>query len=193
MKITQVIGGVALLCVLSGPNSVFGADSPAAPAVAPATPTAPTASVTPANAPGAGPRGGNRGAPMTPEEQAEVAKLAELPALSPDAGDEDYSIGPIYANAPEQTPRDGVPKGKVVKFSLDSSDSKFYSGISKTNPGAVIPYKRGVTVYIPSQYIPGTPAPFILTHDAQGSRNHQLPNILDNMIADLVGPGPTPR
>jgi len=41
-----------------------------------------------------------------------------------------------------------------------------------------------VTVYIPSQYVAGTPAPFILTHDAQGARNNQLPTILDNMIAD---------
>ena len=41
-----------------------------------------------------------------------------------------------------------------------------------------------MTVYIPSQYVPGTPAPLIVSCDAYGARNNQLPNILDNMIAD---------
>ena len=36
--------------------------------------------------------------------------------------------------------------------------------------------------YIPSQYVPGTPAPFIVCQDAANQRD--LPTILDNMIAD---------
>ncbi|MGD1085054.1 MAG: alpha/beta hydrolase-fold protein [Verrucomicrobiota bacterium] len=177
MKLAHIARGAALLFLLAGPSSVFGAAEPA-------SPTAPAAANTPPTGRGAGQRGGNRGAPITPEEQAEVAKLADLPALTPGAGDGDYSIGPMFAPAPEQTPRADVPKGKVVQFTMDSAESKFYSGISKTNPGVVVPYKRAVTVYIPSQYVPGAPAPFILTHDAQGAKNNQLPAILDNMIAD---------
>jgi enterochelin esterase family protein len=171
-----------LFCGLSAPKSLLGAGAPAGQAVAPAAPAVPAAAA-PTNAPGARRRGGSREAPMTPEERADVAKLAELPPLTPGAGDGDYSIGPVYANAPEQSAADDAPKGRIVRFTLDSADSKFYSGISKTNPGVVVPYQRRVTVYIPSQYVPGAPAPFILTHDAQGSRNNQLPNILDHMIA----------
>jgi enterochelin esterase-like enzyme len=60
------------------------------------------------------------------------------------------------------------------------ADSKFYppTGLKGTTTN------RSVTVYIPSQYVPGTPAPVIVTHDAQGARNNQLSTILDNMIAD---------
>ena len=166
MKIFPITCGVVLLFSGLEITAIHGAE------VAPAT-----------NAPAGGRRGGNRGAPITPEEQAEVAKLSALPELTPGVADGDYSIGPVYAAAPEQTSRDDVPKGKVVRFTLDSADSKFYSGISRTNPGVVVPYKRTVSVYIPSQYTPGKAAAFIVTHDAQGSRNNQLPNILDNMIA----------
>jgi enterochelin esterase-like enzyme len=40
-----------------------------------------------------------------------------------------------------------------------------------------------VWVYVPSQYEPGTPAPFIIAQDGGGYTNH-LPVILDNMIHD---------
>jgi iron(III)-enterobactin esterase len=166
-QIIKIICRAALLCAVLNLNPASAADVTNAPAAA--------------NAPAVG-RG--RGGPMTAAEQAEVAKLLELPAWTPDAGDGDYSIAPPYASAPEQTPRDDVPKGRVVRFTLNSEDGKFYPGINKTNPGVVVPFKRNVTVYIPSQYVPGTPAPFILTADAYGARNNQLPNILDNMIAD---------
>jgi enterochelin esterase family protein len=97
------------------------------------------------------------------------------------AADGDFFVGPEYANAPELTPRDGVPKGVVKTFTMDSRDSKFYPGISKTAPGTV-PYTRKLGVYIPQQYVPGTPAPFIICQDADNQR--ELPVILDNMIAD---------
>ncbi|HZZ42306.1 MAG TPA: alpha/beta hydrolase-fold protein [Tepidisphaeraceae bacterium] len=93
--------------------------------------------------------------------------------------DGDYTVGPDYTPAPELTPQENIPHGKVHTFTMDSKDSKFYPGISKTTPG-VVPYTRHVAVYIPAQYIPGKPAPFIICQDA----NHQkeLPVILDNMI-----------
>ncbi len=164
----------ALLLLLAAACSIFSLHAAESAAPAAATPT---------NAPAGAPRGGaNRGAPMTDAEKAEVAKLSDLPSLTPGAGDGDYSIGPDYANAPEQTPNDGVPKGRIVRFTLNSEDSKFYSGISKTNPG-VVPYKRPMTVYVPSQYVAGTPAPFIVTHDSYGAGRNQLPTILANLIA----------
>jgi enterochelin esterase-like enzyme len=102
---------------------------------------------------------------------------------TPWAGNEtgDYVIGPDYKDAPEFKARPDVPKGVLRKFTMESKDSERYPGISKTQPGTV-PYTRKVGVYIPSQYKPGTPAPFIVCQDA----NHQdtLPTILDNMIHD---------
>jgi enterochelin esterase-like enzyme len=97
------------------------------------------------------------------------------------AADGDYFVGPDYANAPELTARDGVPKGAVKTFTMESTDSKMYPGISKTKPG-VVPYTRKLAVYIPSQYVPGTAAPFIICQDANNQK--ELPTILDNMISD---------
>ena len=113
---------------------------------------------------------------------ASLAELARLPVLTPGAGDGDYSIAPPYAPAPELTRRDDVPKGTVYRFAMNSTDSKIYPGISKSAPGTTVPYQRNVTVYVPSQYVPGTPAPFLVSQDSMG--RGQLPTILDNMIAD---------
>lgn len=114
--------------------------------------------------------------------------LAQPPAyaksLAPpiDASDEgDYRIAPPYSNAPELTPRSDVPKGEVHRFTMKSEESKIYPGISKYKPG-VVPYQRRVTVYVPKQYVAGTPAPFFVSQDSMGAG--VLPTILDNMIAD---------
>jgi hypothetical protein len=97
------------------------------------------------------------------------------------SADGDYVVGPEYANAPELTAKDGVPKGVVKTFKMGSKDSKMYPGISKAVPGTV-PYTRRVAVYIPKQYVPGTPAPLMVCQDA--SNQKELPTILDNMIHD---------
>jgi len=97
------------------------------------------------------------------------------------AADGDYFVGPDYANPPEMTVKDGVPKGVVKTFTMASQDSKMFPGISKTAPGTV-PYTRKLGVYIPSQYVPGTLAPFIICQDADNQR--ELPTILDNMISE---------
>jgi enterochelin esterase-like enzyme len=92
------------------------------------------------------------------------------------AGDGDYRLGPGYTNAPELTVREGVPKGTVHYFTMDSADSKIYPGLNG-------PYKREVWVYVPSQYIPGTAAPFMIIQDGKSYTN-RFPVILDNMIHD---------
>jgi enterochelin esterase-like enzyme len=122
---------------------------------------------------------------MTAEDQAAVAKLGELPAWKPGVGAGDYTSVPPYAPAPENTPRENVPQGKVVTFNMNLAESKFYPpdggrGTNSTN--------RVVVVYIPAQYVPGTPAPLLLTQDAMGGLDQKpapyLPTILDNLIAD---------
>ena len=183
MKTTPVISCVATLSLLAG-GALLLAQTPPAPATPTAAPAgqvaAPGAPGAPAApAPGAGRGGGNR-APLTPEDMAELARFNDFPAWTPGAGDGNFSIGPDYAPAPEQTPRDGVPKGRVETFMLNAADSKFFpdTGLRGATP------TRQVTVYIPSQYVPGTAAPVIVSCDAYGARNNQLPTVLDNMIAD---------
>lgn len=113
--------------------------------------------------------------------------------------DGNFLIGPAYAAALELTVTAGVPQGKVEQFSLNSADSKFYPGIGRkafgtvdpNNPKTLVvethpaPYQRTVSVYIPSEYVPGTEAPFMVVHDgpAMGHPDTTLPHILDNMIA----------
>ncbi len=109
------------------------------------------------------------------------ATLSDLPEH---AGDGDYAIGPAYANAPETVVRPDVAKGTLYHFTMDSKDSKIYSGIAKNAPGEVVPYHRNVTVYVPSQYVKGKPAPLIISQDSMGSGGNLLPTVLDNMIAD---------
>jgi enterochelin esterase-like enzyme len=164
--------GAAWLALSAVAAPLFGADAPTAPAAAAAAPAPAAAS--------ANTQKGNRGAPASPDELAEMAKLRELPVLTPQAGNGDYLIKPPFVAAPEQTPRADVPKGKIQRFTLNAADSKFYPGTGMRDAKP----SREITVYIPNQYVAGTPAPFIVTHDAYGARNDQLPTILDNMIAD---------
>ncbi|MDB5321417.1 MAG: putative esterase [Phycisphaerales bacterium] len=89
-------------------------------------------------------------------------------------GDGDFQIGPTYANAPELTVKEGVPKGALHEFVMKSEESKIYPGIK----GA---YQRKVCVYVPSQYVAGTPAPFIVAQDGLGYKG-TLPPVLDNLI-----------
>ena len=47
----------------------------------------------------------------------------------------------------------------------------------------VVPYTRQVAVYVPAQYVAGTPAPFIVVQDGMSpTYRNNLPPILDNLI-----------
>ncbi len=99
--------------------------------------------------------------------------------------------------APEYSANPNVPKGKVTSFTMNSTDSKIYPGIKRDDPQVgpldpnniytvleptshPAPYTRRITVYVPSQYVPGTAAPFLVKMD--GADNN-LPTVLDNLIA----------
>ncbi len=94
-------------------------------------------------------------------------------APTPDA-DGDFQIGPDYTDAPELTVGENVPRGTIHAFTMDSAASKIY-------PGLKGPYKRDVWVYVPSQYVAGKAAPFIVAQDGKGYTN-RLPAVLDNLI-----------
>ena len=103
MKISLSI--IAMFFSFVGANSVTEAQPPATPNTS-----------APATAPA---RGGRGGVPATEADIAAMAKLSDLPNYAPGVGDGDYSTGPEYSPAPEQTAREGVPKGKVVQFTMD--------------------------------------------------------------------------
>src|SRR5262249_4827117 len=94
--------------------------------------------------------------------------------------DGDFTIGPAYTDAPELTVKDGVPRGVVTQFVMNSEDSKVYPGIAKRQPG-VVPYQRKVGVYVPKQYLAGTAAPFIIAQDGGGYVKTLIP-ALDTLI-----------
>ena len=114
--------------------------------------------------------------PFPPRNAGAPAALASKSADPGSEGDGDFEIGPTYANAPELTTKDGVPKGTISDFTMASEDSKIY-------PGLTGPYQRKVQIYVPSQYVPGTPAPFIVVQDGLGYTK-RLSAVLDNLIAE---------
>ena len=170
MQALEVIGGAMLLLVCSGPLA-GGTNAQTPPPAQPpqGAPPAPN----PQGARGRGPQG----PPLLP-----------TPALTPPPtpyADGNFVIGSPYAPAPELTVKDGVPKGRIHEFTMDSKDSKIYPGIARAQPGAVVPYTRQVAVYVPAQYVAGTPAPFIVVQDGMSpSYRNNLPPILDNLIND---------
>ncbi|HVZ75283.1 MAG TPA: alpha/beta hydrolase-fold protein [Polyangia bacterium] len=110
-------------------------------------------------------------------------------------GDGDFTL-PMGHPADALNNEMGSPKGHIITFVMKSSDSKIY-------PGRNGAYMRNVWVYVPKQYVPGTPAPFITVQDGgflvwlgtnaphtpdsgtaailPGTTN--LPRVLDNLIA----------
>lgn len=78
-----------------------------------------------------------------------------------DEGDGDYVISPPYERAPELDVPDGVERGNVYRFTMDSADSTLY-------PGLTGPYTRNLAVYVPSAYVNGTAAPFMVVQDGGG-------------------------
>jgi enterochelin esterase-like enzyme len=111
----------------------------------------------------------------------------------------DFLIGPEYQPAPETRPAAQVPQGRIIQFTMESRDSRFYAGIARDafgmpDPGDprrlnVVthpqPWTRAVTVYVPVQLAGGRPAPFIVVHDGPraGDTDRLITATLDNLIA----------
>jgi enterochelin esterase-like enzyme len=126
----------------------------------------------------------------------EAKQLPDGEVPPPDA-DGNFIIGSTHNPAPEMKTQDGVPRGEVIEFTMNSADSKIYPGIARRrgtfgtvdpdNPARLIvttsqpaPYTRRVAVYVPKQYVPGTEAPFIVGADGP---DRMLFTALDNLIA----------
>jgi iron(III)-enterobactin esterase len=123
-------------------------------------------------------------------------QATELPdgEVPPVDADGNFIIGPTHRPAPEMSPvAAGEPKGEIFRFTLRSTDSKFYPGIARdtaapttdpSDPTRLIvsshpaPWRRTVSVYVPRQYVPGTVAPFMVTSDG----DNRAFNVLDHLI-----------
>jgi enterochelin esterase-like enzyme len=126
----------------------------------------------------------------------------ELPdgAVPPVNVDGNFLIGPTHNPAAETLNRD--LDGTVYTFTMSSADSTTYPGIARDagtfgtpdpgDPAKLIvttshpaPYARRVAVYVPTQYMPGTAAPFIVGADGP---DQLLFNTLDALIAQKKVP-----
>jgi enterochelin esterase-like enzyme len=165
--------------------AALAATAPVSEASPPAPPPRPTFPTRSPDAPGAPP----------------FTRLDGKPGVNPPVDAiGNFVVGPDYLRPPEANVVDGVPQGRILQFTMDSKDSRFYNpGIGRDVRGTVDPanprtlivqthpidYTRTVTVYVPAQYVAGTRAPFIVTHDgpALGKPDMNLPHVLDNLIA----------
>ncbi|GMW01709.1 MAG: hypothetical protein AMXMBFR84_28460 [Candidatus Hydrogenedentota bacterium] len=126
-------------------------------------------------------------------------KATELPdgAVPPINVDGNFIVGPTHMPAPEMSVADGVPRGTIHEFTMESTASTIYPGIMRepdtfgtvdpVNPAKLVvttshpaPYTRKVAVYVPQQYVPGTEAPFIVGTDGP---DPLLFTALDSLIA----------
>jgi enterochelin esterase-like enzyme len=124
-------------------------------------------------------------------------QATELPdgQVPPMEADGNFIIGPTHVPALEMSPvAEDQLKGAIYKFTLRSTESKFYPGIARDQPAAgaaapagangptisshPAPWTRTVSVYVPQQYVPGTVAPVMITTDGDG----RAFNVLDHLI-----------
>jgi hypothetical protein len=111
--------------------------------------------------------------------------------------DGNFIVGPTHPTAPEMAAVPATPHGTVVEFTMSSADSKIYPGIMRDpgplgtpdpqDPAKLIvttshpaPWTRNVGVYVPSAYVPGSIAPFIVGADGI---DRALFTALDSLIA----------
>jgi iron(III)-enterobactin esterase len=121
--------------------------------------------------------------------------------------DGNYLLGPTHTPAPELAqfaalargtpPQTLLAHGTVTEFTMNSADSTLYPGIARDGDSFGTPdpadptkflvptshpagYIRHVAVYVPSQYVPGSAAPFIVGADGP---DWMLFAALDNLIA----------
>ena len=117
---------------------------------------------------------------------------------APANADGNFILGPTHPPAPEMLVREGVPQGARIEFTMLSTESAIYPGIARTpgtfgtvdpsDPAKLLvptshpaPYTRRVVVYVPKQYVAGTPAPFLVGADGP---DEALFRALDNLIAE---------
>ena len=131
-----------------------------------------------------------------------TARAADAPPLMPVrlSTDGNFRIAPPYVADPAFTARPDVPKGRVIRFTMNSAESKLFPtapvgrgggpGGGRGAPAAAAPaapaeppqhqtFQRQVAVYVPAGYVPGTPAPFIVVQDERSFIPEDAPPAAD--------------
>jgi len=120
--------------------------------------------------------------------------------------DGNFRIAPPYMTDPAFVDKPNVPKGRVIRFLMNSGDSKIFPtgpvggagrGQAPATPVTHQTFDRQIAVYVPAGYVPNTPAPFIVVQDERSfikedagtGRDGQpitnlafMPVMLDNLI-----------
>ena len=125
-------------------------------------------------------RAQNQGTPP-----ASTARAANAPPLVPVRlnADGNFRIAPPYLADPAFTAKPDVPKGRVIRFTMNSAESKIFPtapvgrgggrGGARGEPGPAVPaepphhqtFERQIALYVPAGYVPNTPSPFIVVQD----------------------------
>lgn len=147
---------------------------------------------------------------MTADEQAKIAWLATLPTWKPGVDTGDYTMvpnstntppfsdtNPAYLPAPENAPRDGVPKGRVEFFLLPLAGSKFYppgGGRGGAAPPADTATAPATAASVTTPVKPdGTPYSREELHQKQGMGNNAVErNVYVYIPAGYVAGTPAP-
>lgn len=191
---TMTRSTTAILVALTALVSSVAAQNPPPAPTTPGTPTVQDAT------PGRAGRGRGRGGPPTRDPLTPgYVKATELPdgEVPPVNVNGNFIIGPTHPASPDMAEKEGVAKGTVHTFTMNSTDSRIYPGIARqagargqedpTNPAKLdilsgpAPYTRRVAVYIPANYVAGTIAPLIVGADGP---DQMLFTALDNLIAE---------
>jgi enterochelin esterase-like enzyme len=93
-------------------------------------------------------------------------------------GDGNFTVGPTYTKSPDLTAK--ASGGKNFNFTMNSSDSKIYTGLDTTlnSPKA---FTRRIDVHVPAKYQDGTAAPFMVVQDGAGAQYNALRTVVDNL------------
>ena len=112
-------------------------------------------------------------------------RAANAPPLVPVRlnADGNFRIAPPYVADPAFTAKADVPKGRVIRFTMNSAESKSFptapvgrgGGPGAGRGGPAPPasaeppqhqtFQRQVAAYVPAGYVPNTPSPFIVVQD----------------------------
>ena len=116
----------------------------------------------------------------------------------------DFRIAPPYAPDLAFSEKPNVPKGRVIRFTMNSGESKLFptapvgggrgaraGGNATAEPPQHQTFLRQVAVYLPAGYVANTPSPFIVVQDGQtyvsdagtpSTDKAFIPPMLDNLI-----------
>lgn len=167
-------GGTAGGAGASGTTPSGGAGSGTAGDLGVAGTSGTAGAAAPGGASGAAPDAG----PDVGPGEADAARTdggAEAGPTPQDPLEGDFTINGPFVDAPELKPPAGTPRGTTTHFTIASSESPIFPGVTGS-------YTRDCWVYVPAQYVKGTPAPFMTVQDGRDYMS-KLPAVLDTLIA----------